>query len=343
MKILRKGKQTLSASDLAAFFEQLAMVQRSGIPAIEGLMMMEEDAPTDGARKLLGAICDAFCDTGSLYRSLVASGAFPTYALSMVQIGESSGTLDDVLASLAEYYDREDAISKEIRSAVTYPLIMVAIMASIVVILLVRVMPVFQRVYRQLGADMSGFSGGLLRFGDFLGKYGIWILLILILAGAAVYRGIRTRKLRLPFLQNFYRKLAAGRFASGMALTFSGGLNTDESLEMILQLVDDPEASEKIRQCRQMTSEGVEFPDALAKCGIFSGLNARIVSVGYRVGSIDDIMKKVAGRYQAELQDTVQSLISIIEPSFVALLSLVVGVILLSVILPLLGILSGML
>lgn len=337
-----KKSQLLSASELALFFEQMAMIQRSGIPSIEGLVMMADDAPNENTRKLMNAICDSFCDSGSLYLALSASNVFPPYSLSMVHIGETSGTLDDVLASLAEYYEREDTIAREIRSAITYPLVMLAIMLSIVVILLVRVMPVFQKVYRQLGADMTGLSGTLLNIGSFLGKYGLLILFIVCAAGGLLFWLIRTRRLRLPFLQNFYRKLAAGHFASGMALTFSGGLNTDESLDMILQLVNDKEASEKIRKCRSMTADGMEFPEALAKCGLFSGLNARIVSVGYRVGSIDDIMKKVAARYQAEVQDTIQNLISIIEPSFVALLSLIVGVTLLSVILPLLGILSGM-
>ena len=211
---MKNKHQTLTNSELAAFFEQMAMVQRSGIPSIEGLAMMEDDAPNENTRKLLSGICDAFCDSGSLYQALSSSDVFPAYALSMVHIGETSGTLDDVLASLADYYEREDAIAREIRSAVTYPLIMVGIMTAIVVILLVRVMPVFRQVYRQLGTDMTGLSQSLLDLGNFLGSYGYLILLFILAAGALAIWLIRTRRLKLPFLRDFYNKISAGRFAS---------------------------------------------------------------------------------------------------------------------------------
>ncbi len=339
---MKQKQKFLSNAELAAFFSQMAMIQHSGIPAVEGVTMMEEDAEDEETRKLLASIHQVIDETGSLHPALEASNVFPGYALNMVRIGELSGNLDEVLTSLSDYYEREDTIQKEIRSAVTYPLVMVGIMIAIVAILLIRVMPVFQQVYRQLGSDMTGISGSLLHLGNFLGSYGYIILLVLAVLGVLAVWLVRNKKIQLPFLQNFYEKIAAGRFASGMALTLSSGLDTDESLDMILDLVNDEKMNEKIKKCREMTAEGTEFSEALAQSGIFGGLYSRMISVGYRVGSVDTVMKKVAQRYQEETQDLVSGLISVIEPSLVALLSLVVGVILLSVILPLLGILSGM-
>ncbi len=339
---MKQKQQFLSNAELAAFFGQMAMIQHSGIPSVEGITMMEEDASDEGTKTLLASIHQVIDETGSLHPALEASGVFPDYALNMIRIGELSGNLDEVMTSLSDYYEREDAIHKEIRSAVTYPLVMVGIMLAIVAILLIRVMPVFQQVYRQLGSDMTGLSGSLLHLGNFLGSYGYIILLILAVLGGLVFWMVRTRKVEIPFLRDFYEKIAAGRFASGMALTLSSGLDTDESLDMIIDLVNDARMGEKIKKCREMTAEGTEFSEALAQSGIFSGLYSRMISVGYRVGSVDTVMKKVAQRYQEETQDKISALISVIEPSLVALLSLVVGVILLSVILPLLGILSGM-
>lgn len=339
---MKQKQQFLSNAELAAFFSQMAMIQHSGIPAVEGVTMMEEDAADEATKALLASIHQVIDETGSLHPALEASGVFPSYALNMIRIGELSGNLDEVMSSLSDYYEREDIIHKEIRSAVTYPLVMVGIMVAIVAILLVRVMPVFQQVYRQLGSDMTGLSGTLLNLGNFLGSYGYLILLALAVLGALGFWLVRNKKVELPFLRDFREKISAGRFASGMALTLSSGLDTDESLDMIVDLVNDDRMGEKIKKCREMTGEGMEFSEALAQSGIFSGLYSRMISVGYRVGSVDMVMKKVAQRYQEETQDKISSLISVIEPSLVALLSLVVGVILLSVILPLLGILSGM-
>lgn len=339
---MKKNHNLLSNTELAAFFDQMAMIQHAGLPSVEGITMMEEDAADEETKRLLSSIHDVINETGFLYPALEASGAFPPYALNMIRIGEASGHLDEVMSSLSDYYAREDSISKEIRSAVTYPLIMVGIMIIIVAILLIRVMPVFDQVYRQLGSNMTGLSGSLLKFGNFLGSYGYLFILLAIAAAAVVVWLIRERRLQFPYLKDFYEKIAAGRFASGMALTMSSGLDTDESLEMILELVDDEDAREKIRSCRRLTGEGYEFPEALSQSGLFSGLYSRMVSVGYRVGSVDTVMSKIASLYQEETQDKIHSLIAIIEPSMVAALSLIVGMILLSVILPLLGILSGL-
>lgn len=339
---MKKNRNLLSNTELAAFFAQMAMIQHAGLPSVEGITMMEEDATDEPTKKLLTAIHETINETGLLYPALEASNAFPPYALNMIRIGEASGHLDEVMSSLSDYYEREDNISKEIRSAVTYPLIMVGIMIVIVAILLIRVMPVFDQVYRQLGTNMTGLSANLLKFGTFLGSYGYLLILLVIAAAAVTVWLIKERKLQLPLLKDFYEKIAAGRFASGMALTMASGLDTDESLEMILELVDDEEARKKIKSCRQMTGEGLEFPEALAQSGIFSGLYSRMVSVGYRVGSVDTVMTRIASNYEEETQEKIHSLIAVIEPSMVAALSLIVGLILLSVILPLLGILSGM-
>lgn len=339
---MKQKQGQLSNAELAAFFGQMAMIQHAGIPSVEGIVMMADDATDEETKKLLASINETINETGLLYPALSGAGVFPDYALNMIHIGESSGNLDEVMSALADYYEREDAISKEIRSAVTYPLIMIGIMIAIVAILLVRVMPVFQQVYRQLGSDMTGLSATLLHVGNFLGSYGYLFLLAFMILCVGVVWLVRRKKIRLPFMNDFYEKISAGRFASGMALTLASGLDTDESLDMILQLVEDEEAQKKIRECRELSVNGTELPDALAKSGIFSGLNARLISVGYRVGSVDTVMKKVAERYQEETQDKIESIISIIEPSMVAALSLIVGLVLLSVILPLLGILSGM-
>ena len=173
---MQKGKISMKPftnSELAAFCGQLALILRSGISSMEGLSLMHEDLPEGDTRVLLGDILHKMGDRHSaLYRSRF-NGSFPSYLCSMTEVGELSGRLDDVMEGLAEYYHREDTLAANLRSAVSYPLLMLGMMAVVLIILVIRVLPVFQQVYEQLGVDMSGISGTLLQFGERISAYSI--------------------------------------------------------------------------------------------------------------------------------------------------------------------------
>ena len=136
-------------------------------------------------------------------------------------------------------------------------------------------------------------------------------------------------------------KTAACRFAGGMALTLRSGLTTEESLAMAGSLSKNPVFQEKLDKCRSLTESGEDLSSALAESEIFSGLYARMVTVGYKTGSLDEVMQKIADRYEEEIDEKISPTIGILEPTLGAVLSVVTGLILLSVMLPLMGILSG--
>ena len=152
--------------EISAFCGQIALVLKSGISSIEGITIMVEDAPEGEERQILEQILEKMQETGSLYDSLSDTGLFPSYMLHMVEIGEETGTLDDVMEALSSHYDREDAIGKSIKSAVTYPLIMAGMMIAVIIVLLVKVMPIFNQVFVQLGTEMTGFSRMLMDLGN---------------------------------------------------------------------------------------------------------------------------------------------------------------------------------
>ncbi|MEG0108087.1 MAG: type II secretion system F family protein [Lachnospiraceae bacterium] len=127
-----------------------------------------------------------------------------------------------------------------------------------------------------------------------------------------------------------------------MALTLSSGLNSDQSLELAGTLVDDSHFQKRILDCQTLVSTGTDFSAALSESGIFSGIYARMVSVGFKTGSLDDVMKKIASQYEEEIDSSITRMIAILEPTLVAVLSIIVGVILLSIMLPLIGIMSNL-
>ncbi|WP_287713381.1 type II secretion system F family protein [Blautia sp.] len=342
--------KALSNNELSTFCSQMALILRSGISSTEGLSIMLEDAPQEEGQQILRTVLEHIEQTGCLWSSLEEAQFFPKYLCNMVEIGEQAGRLDDVMASLAEHYEREDAISKNIKSAVTYPLVMIVMMLAVVLVLITKVMPIFEQVFEQLGTGLTGISKSIMGFGQVLNRYALVFIVIAAVVIALFFyfsctsRGresLRNFAGRFFLTKGLSEKLAAARFASGMSLALSSGLDTDQSLEMVSRLTDHPAMQEKIQTARNLISEGAGFSDALSKAGIFSGLYARMVHIGFHTGAMDDVMRQIAAQYGEEVNEQITGLVSKLEPTLVAVLSVVVGMILLSVMLPLMGIMSS--
>lgn len=345
------SNKPLSNTELSSFCNQMALILQSGMSTIEGVSLMLEEAASPAEKALLQTIYDRLLETGSLYQALEAAEAFPPYLLHMTEIGEQTGRLDEVMPSLSLHYEREENISQSVKSAVTYPLIMITMMVAVILILITRVMPIFNQVFAQLGQEMTGFAGGLLALGSAINTYSMVLVGLLILALALFFYFTKTEHgkkqfVRLgchfSFFRDIYEKTASCRFASAMALTLSSGLNPEYSLELSEKLIDNALFQKKLTHCRTLISEGAEFSAALTEAGIFSGIYGRMTALASRTGGLDTVMREISEKYEEELDARLNGLISVLEPSLVILLSVIVGIILLSVMLPLMGIMSSL-
>lgn len=347
--IQKKSQIKLSNYEIASFCRQMALLIKAGISPAEGIEILIQDSHDASAKRLLEQINHVLMSGEKFHVALEMNGSFPDYMVHMVTIGEESGTLDTVMNSLADYYEREESISTSIKSAVSYPLIMVFMMLVVVIVLIIKVLPIFQQVFTQLGTNMSGFSQSLLDLGNILNKYSIVMVAILVLIallfiffsstdkGKKIFKGflgkfVSTRKLM--------QELESARFASGMVLTLSSGMDTFEGLSLVGKLVETDEMKKKVENCRNLLLEGDSFPEALEKSNIFTSFYSQMVSVGFKSGSMDSAMQQIAERYEKETERKIYSFIAVVEPTLVILLSVIVGIILLSVILPLMGIMT---
>ncbi len=340
----------LSNRELSQFCDQIAMILNAGISPMEGVTIMLEDALSTEGKEILAVILE-HCNHGeSFHQSVLASGVFPKYALDMIEIGEQSGKLEDVMHALAFHYNREQTIAEDIRNAVTYPFLIVGMMLIVILVLIIKVLPIFNQVFIQLGSEMTGFSKGLLDLGTTISNYSFLFIAIFLLLAALFFFFAKTRAGRRTLAsfctnffatRHFYEKIASGRFASGMALTMSAGLDTDASLEMVQRLVDNRAMAEKIEKCRVLIKDGASFAEALVSANIFTSMYARMLTIGYKTGAIDQVLEKIADAYEGEVDNRINSVITVLEPTLVIILSVVVCMILLSVMLPLMGIMSS--
>ena len=345
--IAKIGK--LKSNEISTFCKQMSLLLRAGIAPADGIDILAQDTKDASAKKLLDSISNVLHSGEKFHVALEMSEAFPDYVIHMVTIGEESGNMDTVMESLSDYYDREENIESNIKSAVSYPLIMVFMMLIVVMVLITKVLPIFNQVFAQLGTNMSGFAQSLLNLGNALNRYSIVMIIILVLLAAAFIYFSSTSGGKANF-KKLMRKwgptkklltdIDIERFASGMVLTLSSGMDTYEGLALVKKLSDSPEMKDKIENCRNLLLDGDSFPEALEKTDIFTSFYSQMISVGFQSGSMDQAMKQVSERIEKDTEKKIYSLISILEPTLVIILSVIVGMILLSVILPLMGIMT---
>ena len=340
----------LKNEEIAAFCRQTALIYKAGITPGSGMEILKEDTLSSDGKELLEQI-GSYCQKGNkLYQALEQTGVFPDYVVSLIALGEEAGKPEDVLISLAEYYEHEQDVSDGIKSAVTYPLIMIGMMLLIIIVLIVKVLPIFKQVFVQLGSEMTPFAESMMNIGNALSKYSITITIILIslvivlliINKIPAVRLARKKILsKAPIAGDFYTNVATSRLASAMFLGISSGMSIDTTLDMAKELVENSAMEKKIDVIKEAIANRDTMTEALMKAKVFSNLYTKMIDIGEKAGSQEEIFKQVAEHYDEATNKQLHRILSIIEPTLVIILSVIVGVILLSVLLPLMGIMSS--
>lgn len=344
------NEKKLTNMEISSFCGQMALILKSGISATEGVITMLEDSTDVHEKNILQGILDNLNMGMTLTDSLKETGLFPDYMLAMVKLGEETGTLDETMDSLSSYYEREEEVSRTVRNAIIYPAIMAIMMLIVIIVLLVFVLPIFNQVYAQLGTEMSGFSKVLLNIGTGLGTWGLYV--IIALAAIAVIGLIASRfkkgaeffgkiGYKLGFMKKTRKLKAISRLAGGLATGLKSGLDFDQSFELASDLNEEPALQDILDKCKKDMAEGMDSQEVLRESGLFSGVYSRMLSVGMKTGSAASVLERIADMNRDEVDSKMNNVLAALEPTIVIVLSVLVGIILLSVMLPLLGIISG--
>ena len=345
-----KKTKKLNQEEVASFCSQLALLLPAGITPYEAIILIRKDTPDTKGKEILEHLEAALKDGLSFHDALQSTSVFPEYVLSMILLGEESGNLDIVIKKLADYYEQQCSISVAIKNAISYPIVMICLMLIILVVLLTKILPIFNQVFLQLGSELSGVAAQLMTIGNLIESASVVLVLISILIGIScviVYcvpsfhkhwlHVIHTNRLT----RNFFLGIAYARFASAMSMTTASGIDLFRGLSLAKILVGNEIVSEKIDQCNESISSGDYLYEAMKKAGIFQAKHIRMLQLGQRSGEIDTVLTKISTYYEEETLTRMQRILNSIEPTLVIFFSLLVGLILLSVIMPLIGIMSS--
>ena len=346
-----KGKRSITSAELSSFCSQVALILSAGLPLYDGMETLAETTRGTEYADLYEKAYKGVNETGSLYQALKEDDRWPTYLVEMTGIGEQTGQLESVMNGLSEYYGREERIRTSVVSAITYPLVLGVMLVLIILIMLWKVLPVFQRVLNSMGMEMTRSGSAMMNLGSTIGwvvlaLVGVVVLAVLV---CAILMKTSARDGVLSFLRKIFppirrlsMKLSSSRVASVLSMMLSGGFPMDEALEMTAKVLSDKDAASEVHAIRKGMDEGKSFADSVTETQLFEELHNRMITVGSATGRDDQVLGKLAGLYEEQVEDGISRLVAIIEPTLVALLSLVIGAVLLSVMLPMAGILSSL-
>lgn len=333
---------TLSNAEISSFCQQINMIVKAGLPTYYGISILKENASNQEEQDLLCQIYEPLEAGASLSDALLATNAFPNYMVRMIHLGEETGHLENVLSSLAIYYQREDEIRSNIRQAVTYPLIVSLMMLSVLIVIVTKVVPIFTNVYAELGSTLSGSAKLLMNISNFLNQY-LFILIVAFFVLLLCFFAF----LKTSTGKQFYERsgislsIATSRFANCMYLALSSVLDIEEGFSLAEDLVGNTYMQKRIHQCRDFINNGEDFAKALLKAGVFSTMYSNLITIGYKTSSMDEVMLNISQAYEKETDEKINHFISILEPTLIIILSIFTGLILISFLLPLLGIMSS--
>ena len=344
--------QLLDSGSLSAFCEGVAMMTAAGIQTDEAVYLLCENMDEGPFRTACMKTYEGLSAGQPLAKSMRDSGCFPAYALDMVEAGEHSGRLEEVLRSLASYYNEEDRLFAKMRSAMSYPAGLLAVMTVILLFTVVFILPVFISVYNNVSGSV--FTGSFAYVGLSMGiGYAALVLMAfftvvallctMLSRGEGRYRLTRIME-RVPFSKAAMYQMALSRFTSALATYVSSGVNSDQAMEHSMAMIDHKYLHGKVAQtyAQMMDPENPKsMAQAIYDTKLFDPIYARMMLVGGRSGATDEVLRSLSDTFFDDAVVRIDALIDNVEPALAAFLTIAVGATLVSVMLPLVGVMGS--
>lgn len=347
----KKYSQPINSRELAVFCQQLSVVITSDITIMEGMLMLAQQADD---RRLRVALTTVYSDMnhGMVFSEAMGRhrGLFPAYMLNMIAIGEQSGSLDSVLARLATYYEKESIIKRKVKNAATYPVILTILMLGVILLLILRILPSFSDILTSVGGEIPTLTKAVLDIGAFFGKNGAVVLLVIAAAALILVIMARTRAgryawnaftIKIPVVHTVITRIVTARFARGLSIQLHAGIPLSTALALVDSLVDNSYIVRKLERARRDIQDGKDLYEALDSARIFPPLFMRMALIGQKTGNIDVMLDKAANLFEDEVDSALERVVTAVEPTLIIILSIIVGIILLSVMLPMISIISS--
>lgn len=345
-----KKKKQFSSEETSAFCEQIAMLLNSGIPLYDGIYMLFVEMEDKKTKAVLEELTNHMKNNMSLHEALQKVGSFPEYMIRMVKVGEYSGKLEEVMRSLAKYYERETNVKISIRNAITYPIILYFMMSIILLTLVWKILPLFEDMFYELNMEIATSTKSMMTIGITAGTViaTITCVIIVLILFTMLWKKTKTGDRVLKKIINkssvtskLAEDIAIEKFISGLSLMISSGMNMNDALEIIKDITNHNKVKEKIAICQEKVKNNVAIEDAIHEAGLLVGMESRIIHIASITGAADTAFSKLSEQYNVKTTNKLTKLSTVIETVLVVCLTVMVGGVLISVMLPLVSMISS--
>ncbi|MET3458744.1 MULTISPECIES: type II secretion system F family protein [Pseudomonas] len=342
--IFSKGKR-IKPLDIALFTRQMATMLKAGVPLLQAFDIIGEGFDNANMRKLVDQVKQEVAAGNSFAASLrKCPQYFDELYCNLVDAGEQAGALDTLLDRVATYKEKSEALKAKIKKAMTYPTAVILVAAVVTGILLVKVVPQFESVFSGFGAQLPAFTVMVIGLSEFMQQW--WWMLLGALVGtffgvkyalkrSQAFRDWRDKwLLKLPLIGTLMYKSAVARFARTLSTTFAAGVPLVEALDSVSGATGNVVFKRAVQRIRQDVSTGMQLNFSMRASGIFPNLAIQMTAIGEESGALDDMLDKVASFYEAEVDNLVDNLTSLMEPFIMVILGVVVGGLVVAMYLP---------
>lgn len=341
------GGKKVKDKDLAVFCKQFSAVLNAGVTIISALEMMSEQLENKTLKRALqeaqsyvqkgGTLADAF---------KLNPKVFPPIMINMTAAGEMSGNLEICFDRLTTHFETANALHSKVKGAVTYPIVILIVVAAVVAVLLVGVIPQFSQMFDDLGSELPAATQMLVNLSNFLQHK--WYILVIIVAaivfglkafgktepGSLMYAKIG---IKFPLFGNLTIKSAAATFSRTMATLMASGISLIDAVEQVAKMINNRIIREALLDAKTQIAKGVPLSKPLRDCGIFPPMLPQMTKIGEETGNIEDMMDKVADYYEMEVNDATDALTAAMEPLIIVIMGVVVGGIVMAIYSPMLS------
>lgn len=346
------GPAKITGKDLTVITRQLAILLEAGLPLVRSLRTLERQAKNPGVRKILGKVA-ASVEGGSGFSEALAQfpGSFDNLYINMVRAGEASGKLDLILSRLAQFREKAAKIAGKVKSAMTYPIIVLTLALGMTAGLMVGIVPKFEKMFQDMlgGAELPALTQMIINISQFMQENYLLILVALAVLVFGIIFAAKTKGgkyfldyccLKMPLFGDLISKNAISKFARTLGTLTGSAVPALDALKIVRDTAGNAVIANAVQQVHDAVKEGEPMSTTLASTKIFPVMVVSMIEVGEETAKTPEMLEKIADTYDEEVDNAVAALTSMIEPLLMVFLAVIVGGIVIALFMPLIKIIE---
>ena len=344
-KDISLGGNSVKNEHFVIYCRQFATLIRTGVTIAEATHILRDQTESKALKKVLAQVERdirggiPFSDAADKHPK-----AFPALFVNMIRAGEMTGNLDGTLDRMATYFEKQHSLKKKVQSTLAYPSILSVLIVTVVIFLLIYIIPQFEGIFESLGGELPAITLFVIRISEFMqANWWIILLFIALIIGVFIfayktskqfYYFVHVGLLKMPIFGKLLQKAAIARMTRTLSSLFSSAVPILDSLGIVAKVIGNPVISKVVLESRSNLEAGGTLSEPLSKHWVFPPLVHQMTAIGEQTGTLDFMLEKIADFYEEDVDRTVDTLKSMIEPIMIVFLAVVVGFIVLSIMIP---------